>query len=389
MKYAAIIAVSSLLLLNGCTGIRLGSGRPAGLPTDLTDEEQQFVQALAHYGQALLFQGEQGRFSNEALEEFKAAADADPSTHRLSSRVALGHLVRNRTNEAVNVLEESCARSPDSVQARVDLASVCQMVGQTDRAIKHYGKAIELNPKRADLYVELAEILFQEKKDDLALRAVRAGLRNGSSRDPVLVFVYRQALQLLGAGDTARSLPCFRIVRDLMDTEKHAPLSARFFFIYGSACEQAGEIAESERVFQRCIELYPDAHSVLNYLAYMWAEQGVKLEQALEYVLRAIEKDKANAAYIDTLGWIYYKQKQYDLALKYLKQAFDLVSDDPTIADHLGDAFLARNDRKQATAHWKLSFMLNPKNEALVKKLQQQGIDTSALLPKEQAKPTN
>ena len=385
MKNAAVIAVSLLLLLTGCTtSSRLMSGR-SGPAAELTAEERQFAQALAHYGQGLLHQGEQGRFSDEAFEAFAAAVEADPSAHRVASRVALGYLFRNRTADAVRALEESCAELPDSVQARVDLALVYQMVGRADEAISSYSKAIRLAPHRDVLYVELAGLMFNEQRDELALRTVRTGLRNGELKDPLIVFSYRRALQFMGTGEHRRAIACFRTVLAFMEAEGRGPLSARFFYLYGSACEQAGESAEAERIFLRCIALYPDSHAVLNYLAYMWAEQGVKLDEALDLVLRAIEKDAANAAYIDTLGWVYYKQKRYDLAVKHLQRAFDLVDNDPTIANHLGDAFYAQNQMEMAAILWRISLTLDPKNAALVEKLERHGITPPAALPGEEA----
>ena len=63
--------------------------------------------------------------------------------------------------------------------------------------------------------------------------------------------------------------------------EEKYKLPAIFYLQFGAACESIGQIGRAEQIFKKCIELYPDSHQVLNYLAYMLAEQGIKLDQAL------------------------------------------------------------------------------------------------------------
>ena len=88
---------------------------------------------------------------------------------------------------------------------------------------------------------------------------------------------------------------------------------------------------------------------------------GVKLEKALEYVNRALELLPDNGAYLDTLGWIYYKQGRFDDALNKLLEAFDYMPGDPVIADHVGDTYKKSGNMEKAVEFWKIS--LEHKNE--------------------------
>jgi tetratricopeptide (TPR) repeat protein len=155
--------------------------------------------------------------------------------------------------------------------------------------------------------------------------------------------------------------------------------SREFYLNYGSACERSGKMELAESIFHQCLKLYPDAHEVLNYLAYMWAEKGIKLDKALEYVLRALQLEPENGAYIDTLGWIYYQQKRYEDALKQLVKANDRLPNDPVITEHIGDVYLALNKIDEAISWWKQSYLLDTENKAVAGKLRKYGQDIKKL----------
>lgn len=159
----------------------------------------------------------------------------------------------------------------------------------------------------------------------------------------------------------------------------NAKLSSRFYLYYGSVCEQAGEISRAVEVFEKCLEIYPKSHQALNYLAYMWAERGEHLDKALEYVNRALELDPGNGAYLDTLGWIYYKQRRYKDALEQIQKACELTDNDSVVVDHLGDIFNAMENKDFAIQNWKKSFMLDPDNKSVAGKLTAHGINTEQL----------
>ena len=77
----------------------------------------------------------------------------------------------------------------------------------------------------------------------------------------------------------------------------------------------------------------------LNYLGYMLADRGTRLDEALGYIRRAVALDPQNGAYLDSLGWVYYKMGNYELAEENLRRASERMGDDPTIHDHLGELY--------------------------------------------------
>ena len=93
----------------------------------------------------------------------------------------------------------------------------------------------------------------------------------------------------------------------------------------------------------------------LNYLGYMLADKGIRLPEAVKMIRKAVELEPMNGAYLDSLGWAYFKLGQYELAEENLRQAVDRDQTDPTVHDHLGDLYEKTGRIRLAAAQWELS----------------------------------
>jgi tetratricopeptide (TPR) repeat protein len=82
------------------------------------------------------------------------------------------------------------------------------------------------------------------------------------------------------------------------------------------------------------------------------ADRGTHLEEALGYIKKAVELDPQNGAYLDSLGWAYFKLGNYELAEENLRKASERIGNDATVQDHLGDVYQKMGRLKQAAAHW-------------------------------------
>jgi Tfp pilus assembly protein PilF len=103
----------------------------------------------------------------------------------------------------------------------------------------------------------------------------------------------------------------------------------------------------------------PANAAVLNYYGYMLADRGVRLEEATALIQRAVTADPNNGAYLDSLGWAYFKQNKLAEAEEYLRKATDRSRHDPTILGHLADVYmkLGQTDRaaelmERSLAEW-------------------------------------
>ena len=101
----------------------------------------------------------------------------------------------------------------------------------------------------------------------------------------------------------------------------------------------------------------------------MLADRGTRLEESLLMIKKAVELEPNNGAYLDSLGWAYFKLDRMEEAESYLKKAADRVRKDPTVHDHLGDLFYRKGQYEQARVSWELSLSFG-QDEEEIKKVQ-------------------
>ncbi len=174
-----------------------------------------------------------------------------------------------------------------------------------------------------------------------------------------LGYVYRQM------GQPDKEIETYRNGLSHMRDEQS---QSRLLFMLGSAYEQHGRIDESVATFEELVAKDPDFDQALNYLGYMLADRGERLEYARKLIERAVSISPDNAAYLDSYGWVFYRLGDYTEALVHLKKAVTLDSD-PIIFDHLGDVYQAVGDSENARAWWQKALEIDPDNEQIKEKL--------------------
>lgn len=349
--------------------------------------------------------------TNDAIRYLEMTAGEQLSEPDLAVKLALD-LAQENPQKILNILRKLDERHPDSFLVRLVMGSVYGMMKQYDKAVAVFQKLEAVAGKeRADIYLALADIYYRMESSSNALRYVEKAIADESAGPEAFV---RSAILLVDRdGDKAlavlldgrerfpddlpilstvaflygirkeydKAIAAFQDTLDAAEREGTGKLSGRFYLNYGSVCERSGDLARAEKVFQECLSIYPDNHQVLNYLAYMWAEKGKNLDEGFRLVKRALELDPENGAYLDTLGWIYYMQGKHDLALEYLTRALKIIKSDAVIFDHLGDLMKARNNNKEAASYWQKSLAADPGNEALRKKMLDNGIQPATASP--------
>jgi tetratricopeptide (TPR) repeat protein len=93
----------------------------------------------------------------------------------------------------------------------------------------------------------------------------------------------------------------------------------------------------------------------MNNLGYSLAERGVRLDDALKLIKKAVELDPQNGAYLDSLGWVYFKMGQYQIAEENMHKALERQPTDPSLHDHLAQLYEKTSRLKLAAAQWDLA----------------------------------
>jgi tetratricopeptide (TPR) repeat protein len=124
------------------------------------------------------------------------------------------------------------------------------------------------------------------------------------------------------------------------------------YYYRGDAALREKLYDEAELDFRKGLALDPENASIENDLGYMYADRGVKLDEAVTMLKKAVNSDPQNYAFLDSLAWAYYKQGQYALAEDYERRASQRMTSDPTLLDHLGEIEAKNGKLQQAIADW-------------------------------------
>ena len=330
----------------------------------------EFCESMAR----LYFAGNQPAYALPFLERILARTPGNPSVKELIARC---HAATGHRREAIAELLEVEEAQPGNSSVSLLLGELYEAEGELPQAEQAYTRA--LKDPSADPVVALRLAMLQ-LKTDRAKAMKTLGDAVASHPDDLGV---RAFLGLLYSYQKryAEAVKEFEAIESVVEKDPVAAsrLHSQFYFWYGSACDQVGRLKDAERLMERCVAMDPGSAQALNYLAYLWAERGVELDKAQEYVEKALKLDPNDGAYLDTLGWVYYKKGAYREAVKPLERALGSGVADPVIADHLGDTWFALKDQDKAVRFWKLSLRQDPGNGLVREKLIKAGLDPKTL----------
>ncbi|HCI00991.1 MAG TPA: hypothetical protein DFJ59_09385 [Alphaproteobacteria bacterium] len=128
--------------------------------------------------------------------------------------------------------------------------------------------------------------------------------------------------------------------------------AAQTLFIAGIVSYQLEDYTQMEERLESSLELDPDNPHVMNYLAYSWVERGINLDRGFDMLMRAVELAPESGAIIDSLGWAHYQLGDYDEAVPFLEQAFQINPWSWEIAEHVADAYWQVGRELEAGFFW-------------------------------------
>jgi tetratricopeptide (TPR) repeat protein len=280
------------------------------------------------------------------------------------------------TDRATACFEHLASHSPARQREFLNLlAEVYEAQGRIEDAAAAYERALAIDPPLPASFVKLASLRL-EASPEKAVDILNRGLSR-LPNDQALLFSL--AYVNVRQGRLVEALEILRRLREGSEGEGGPALAPAVYLFYASTCDLAGAKDLAERIMLDCIRLYPETPEALNYVAYSWAERGERLDEARDYANRALSGEPDNGAYVDTLGWICYRQKDYAEALKHIRRAVELLGDDPTVLDHLGDVLAAQGDGPGAVEQWQRSLGLNAADERVRQKLIDHGVAPETL----------
>jgi len=168
------------------------------------------------------------------------------------------------------------------------------------------------------------------------------------------------------------------LVREQIDSDPENP---DLYYTLGGVLNEAGRIDDADRALRRALELIPDPPrteenidlraTVLNHLGYMYAEEGIKLQEAEQLLQQALELAPRAGFIVDSMGWAQFKLGDFQEALRLLKKAIEYSSEDPVLYEHLGDVYAKLGDKTQALECYQQALRLDPSLEKIRLKVEE------------------
>lgn len=313
-----------------------------------------------HFNLGALY-GQMGQLAL-AQEELSRAIERRPDS--IEARVALGlaYELDRQLPKALAHYEEAVRMEPLNPRLYHHAARAAAALDLIPEAIRHYETVLDLAPNDLDAVMALVRLWVGRHRFEEAQHLLARKLSGGSHRAELylmLGMLYREAgawMEALRAFERASAL---------------APKSAQTHFLIGAQLERLHREEAAREELRQAIELDPRHADALNYLGYMNAEDGVALEEARTLIQRALEVEPDNGAYLDSLGWVYFRMGDMEQAQTQLERAASLVDTDPTIFEHLGDVYFALGDLDNARRAWRKALKLDDDLETIKQKLRQ------------------
>ena len=210
---------------------------------------------------------------------------------------------------------------------------------------------------------QLAKILLKDENKDDALNLLEKSYNSLFKKEIYETFDYAEFLK--NNEKFKESIPLYSKI--ILQIEKEHPLYTEATDGRGVAYERIGEWSNAEKDLLASLKADPDQAYVINYLAYSWIEQGIKINKSLSMLEKA-NKLRSNDPYItDSLGWALFKLKRYKEAKNYLQLAVSLLPADPIVNDHFGDVLWKNGNEIQARYYWNYVLSLEETESELKK----------------------
>ncbi len=309
---------------------------------------------------------EQIREYERAVELYKKLLEEEPDNETCRRKLAGLYMVLGKPDQAVvelNILKKS-SQEPE----KVDLAIGRLLLEQKryNDAIHHFGRMLVAYPEM-DIVRPLMALAYYEAGDGDGAKKVldQVPVDSKDYEDAILMLVrlYQEEDKLATAADilehalevsAANHQSFFFLLAAVYHKNKEPqkgvlvferateifPGESRVWFEYGLYMDRIGQLKDAMVHMGRVLELDPDDPYALNYVGYTWADAGVNLDQALDYISRAVAARPEDGFVRDSLGWVYYKRGDFERAVTELVAASEMQPDDPTISEHLGDAYV-------------------------------------------------
>lgn len=298
----------------------------------------------------------------KAVVSLRKVVDDQPGYPEGAMLLATAQEGAGQSGDAIRTLETTLDHNPTFFRGSLRLAELYEGERRYTDAADAYAHAAVANP-RIDVTAQRAAALINGGKAAEARALLLPAIQNSAAPDAGLLYMLGQAQRVLkdpeAAAATVQKLKSSfpddargvyleaQLLRDagkmneaiaaIEGLMKRSPRDGTLVYEYASLLERAGRMADAERALRDVLAKDPDDANALNSLGYMLADHGMRLDEAVDLVQRALKIEPTNPSFLDSLGWAYFRQGKLDLADLPLTQAAERLPTNSTVNEHLGD----------------------------------------------------
>jgi tetratricopeptide (TPR) repeat protein len=313
------------------------------------------------YNEAMLYQA-QGRYEDairvlsDAVTGIKGQSPAVPSRRRSLAILyqQLGQLYRDTQNyqAAIYTFEElGHLGEEEDRRARMMIMDTYRAAKDLPKALQTGKEALAKYPADPSIRTSHALLLGENGQTDEAVKILRAQLHGDTNdRETYLNIaqVYERGRRYREAEEAARAA-------EVLPGQPRE--NEMVWFLLGAIYERQKFFDKAEEQFKKVLAVNPKNAPVLNYYGYMLGDLGIRLDEAEALVQKALKEDPFNGAYLDSLGWIYFKENKLGASESTLRKAVERERHDATIHSHLGDLYAKLGRGDLAAAEWEKSLV--------------------------------
>ncbi len=314
---------------------------------NMVDEKPAFIPAWVALFEAYIEQGEQERFLLE-LKRFYAVEEID-----VSRKIELAKLFIIRAEKEEAYWKPAGTMVGELVMFRPDDPSVYVIRGvyhlgqkKFARATGDFQKALDLDSQNSFAWEELASAFMSQEQYLQVLYTVKQAKKSvGRSSQRLEVM---KGFALFRLEKYRESVEVLEKVLAFKEGKPSRWLLVQASVTRAMAYDKLRDQVRSIKAYKDVLEIDPENALAWNNLAYLYAERGENLEEAMRFAKQAVDAEPENPVFLDTLGWLYYKTGNYQKARELIEKALSKEPDEPEIYEHLSEILRALGDADKA-----------------------------------------
>lgn len=269
---------------------------------------------------------------------------------------------RNKVLQLASLIQDNKGNESIIFALKGDLANISN---QPDSARYYYKKALQSNDQNQLLWNRILELDTKLEKPDILLEDAKNAVEIFPNEP---VFIYYLGFANYQLQNYKNAIKNFEKLLKLIDSSEE-DMIAEVYQLLANAYHYDKNYKKSDEVFEKLLQYDPDNPITLNNYAYYLAVRGENLEKALNMIERVIKTNPDEPSFQDTYGWVLYKMKRYDEALKWIEKAYN-TKKSADICEHLGDIYFVKGNKSKALELWNEAKKLGGKSEELERKIQ-------------------